>query len=205
MRWRLFIIMLMVAVVISNGFLTPSAQAEKSAKFDFWVEIVDPVTKKSEKLSIVTLDTLLNYVTVIKNNGPEYISTADVKYKVDWRDVSVSHIPSFIIESLPISVEWEREWEVNLKPGEGKRIEEMKSWAEWTKFTISTVGFTLTDYNVGDATMVVDGKLGPFTIKGIKVNLANCKGTQSAELFIDGKSFGKRSCEFEYRAKAKVD
>jgi hypothetical protein len=194
--------MLMVAVVISSGFLTPSAQAEKSAEFDFWFERVDPATGKSEKMSGYTLDDLVRFVIVIKNNGIEYISTANVKYGTSWRDYSVTHIPHFATRFFPSSAEWERKWEVNLKPGEEKRIEEMKSGIDWIKFYFSFFGYTLTNYNADDATIVAEGKVGPFTIKGIKTNLADSKYITTIELFIDGKSFGKRSCKYICVAKA---
>jgi hypothetical protein len=201
MRCRFFTL-LMIAMVTSAGFLIPSAQAGASAEIDFWIEKVDPVTKKGEKASIYTFDDYLSYVTVIKNNGTEHISTADVKYKVTLRDYSVGGIPRLATRFLPSTVEWKRNWEVNLKSGEEKRIDETKSMVDWTKFLFSLLGYTLVSYNAAKATGVVDGKLGPFTIKGAKVNAANSQGTVAVELFINGKSFGKKSCEYTLIAKA---
>jgi hypothetical protein len=200
-RCRL-LIMLMMAVVISNGFLAPSAQAEKSAEFDFWIEKVDPATGKGEKALYYTLDDLENRIIVIKNSGTEHISTADVKYKCNWQGYSLSHFPHFATRFIPISLEGERKWEVNLKPGEEKRIEEIKSAVEWTKFEISLLGYTLTGYNVDNGAVVVDGKFGPIPIKGIKADLAHCKETVTVKLFIDGKSLGEKSCEWRVMAKA---
>jgi hypothetical protein len=103
---------------------------------------------------------------------------------------------------LPNSIEWEREWEVNLKPGEEKRIEEGKSNLDWIKFEFSLIDFTLVGCDADNATITLNAKLGPFTIKGMKVYLADSTGLESAELFIDENSLGEKSCEYKLIAKA---
>jgi hypothetical protein len=131
-------------------------------QFEFWREKNDE--GKQEYIEISFNDDMAN-VLWVKNTGNIPISQIKLKVTVLMMDAVVKSVPGALRRFLPKNEgKMEREYEVNLEPGEEIVLRDRKPLSEWIIEEADGVGAKVTKTDAKTTTIWADKKLGPATV-----------------------------------------
>jgi hypothetical protein len=134
---------------------------------------------------------LMDNIVWVKNTGTTPIPKIKVKFLTTAEGYRIANVPSCLTRFIPSGINWQREWEVNLEPGQERTLHEVKTFEEWIMQDTKLLGAEITSLDLHTLTGTANMKLGPIHVKGIEINFSTAKSHTTAEIFISNKSYGK--------------
>ena len=176
-----------------NVALVPPAFAQEGVEVEwrFWRGKVDSVTGKGMEAHEYVMSDLMDNIVWVKDTGTTPIPKIKVKFLTTAEDYRIANVPSRLMRFVPSRINWQREWEVNLEPGQEKTLHEVKTFEEWVMQDMELVGAEITSLDPHTLTGTANMKLGPIHVKGIDVYFSTAKSHTTGEIFISNKSYGK--------------
>ena len=162
---RRFITLILLSTLVVGLCKLPVEARENdsvSLQFEFWREKNDEGRKDYTEISFN--DDMTN-VLWVKNTGNIPISKLKLKVTVLMMDAVVKSVPGALRRFLPKNEgKMEREYEVNLEPGEETVLRDRKPLSEWIVEEADGVGAKVTKTDPQSAVIWADKKIGPATV-----------------------------------------
>jgi hypothetical protein len=199
-KTSLIILLFAIATLGYPAHYASSISAASSPSID--VEIADFHFEKDDKRETTyAMNDECSCVISVKDIGAVEISNLNLELVSDIKDIKLvggPAVPSWIIRRFaPHGGKVERQWEVNIKPGETAEYRETHPRIEWvSEETASTVGEG--NFSVDENAIVTtkEYKLGPLTVHDSKTDI---KGPveYTLNISVEGKSYASKSTQLE--------